>query len=51
MKRRFLCACMGVSLAALCAPVVMTMPIAIVYNPSDSVPRGRYRIGGVSHAE
>jgi len=29
----------------------MTMPIAIVYNSSDSVPHGWYRIGGVGDAE
>jgi conjugative transfer signal peptidase TraF len=31
-------------MAALCAPAVVTMPVAIVYNPSDSVSRGWYRI-------
>ena len=41
-------ACMGFSMAALCAPVVVTMPVAIVYNPSDSVPRGWYRLGGTT---
>lgn len=44
-------ACMGFSMAALCAPVVVTMPVAIVYNPSDSVPRGWYRIGRVDHLD
>jgi len=29
----------------------MTMPIAIVYNPSDIVPLGWYRNGGVGDAE
>jgi len=51
MKRGVLCACMGFSLAALCVPAMMTMPISIVYNPSDSVPRGWYRVSGVDHAE
>lgn len=37
--------CMGIGLAALCAPVWVKLPVQIVYNPSDSVPRGWYRIG------
>ena len=37
--------CMDIGLVALCAPVWMQMPVQIVYNPSDSVPRGWYRIG------
>lgn len=32
-------------LAALCAPVALHPHVRIVYNPSDSVPRGWYRIG------
>ena len=47
MTRRMLFACMGFGLAALCAPALVTMPVAIVYNPSDSVPRGWYRISGI----
>ncbi|WP_435467303.1 S26 family signal peptidase [Variovorax sp. GB1P17] len=46
MRHRMLFACMSLSMAALCAPAVVTMPVAIVYNPSDSVPRGWYRING-----
>ncbi|BEP62301.1 S26 family signal peptidase [Variovorax sp. V213] len=42
-----LLACTGFGLAALCAPAVVTMPVAIVYNPSDSVPRGWYRVSGI----
>lgn len=47
MTRRMLFTCMGFGLATLCVPAVVTMPVAIVYNPSDSVPRGWYRIGGI----
>lgn len=36
--------CMDIGLVALCAPMWMQMPVQIVYNPSDSVPRGWYRI-------
>ena len=42
---------MGIGLAALCAPAMMTLPVGIVYNSSDSAPRGWYRVGGVDHAE
>lgn len=45
MTPRLLFACMGVGLAALCAPVVVRFPALVVYNPSDSVPRGWYRVG------
>jgi conjugative transfer signal peptidase TraF len=48
MTPRVLFACMGVGLAALCAPAVMPMAtrdrVLVVYNTSDSVPRGWYRI-------
>jgi conjugative transfer signal peptidase TraF len=36
--------CMDIGLVALCAPFWMQIPVQIVYNPSDSVPRGWYRI-------
>lgn len=47
-------ACMALGLAALCVPVALPVPIRIVYNPSDSVPRGWYiveqiRGAGVLH--
>lgn len=45
MTRRMLFACMGISLAALCVPAVVQFPASLVYNPSDSVPCGWYRIG------
>jgi len=51
MKRGVLFACMGISLAALCVPAMMTMPISIVYNPSDSVPRGWYHVGHLDDAD
>lgn len=54
MTPRLLFACMGVGLAALCAPVVMPAAtrdrVFVVYNPSDSVPRGWYRIGSLGSA-
>ena len=54
MTPRLLFACMGVGLAALCAPVVLPMGtqdrVFVVYNPSDSVQRGWYRIGRMESA-
>lgn len=51
MSRRVLFAGIGVSLAALCAPLVMPMSahdrMVVVYNPTDSVPRGWYRVGRI----
>ncbi|MBT2336650.1 S26 family signal peptidase [Variovorax paradoxus] len=41
-------ACMGISLAALCAPAIVKFPARVVYNPSDSVARGWYRIDPVA---
>lgn len=55
MTPRLLFACMGVALAALCAPAVMPVAtrdrVFVVYNPSDSVPRGWYRIGRMERAD
>jgi len=49
MNRRVLFAGMGVGLAALCAPFVTSASrhdrIVVVYNATDSVPRGWYRVG------
>lgn len=45
MKRRMFFACMGLGVAALCAPVVVQVPARLIYNPSDSVARGWYRVG------
>lgn len=44
MRRAVLLFWMEVGLVALCAPVWMKIPAQIVYNPSDSVPPGWYRI-------
>lgn len=45
---------MGISLAALCVPLVMPMAahdrMVVVYNPTDSVPRGWYRVGSIDNA-
>ena len=54
MTPRMLILCMGVGLAALCAPAVMPMSahgrVWVVYNPTDSVPRGWYRVGRIDGA-
>lgn len=54
MSRRALFAGMGIGLAALCAPAFMPMSahesVFVVYNPTDSVPRGWYRVGGIDNA-
>jgi conjugative transfer signal peptidase TraF len=54
MSRRWLFACMGIGLAALGAPAVMPASaherVFVVYNPTDSVPRGWYRVGSIDNA-
>lgn len=54
MTRRVLFICMGIGLAALCAPAFMPMSaqerVFVVYNPTDSVPRGWYRVGSIDSA-
>jgi len=54
MTPRMLFVCMGVALAALCAPAVMPMSphghAWVVYNPTDSVPRGWYRVRRINDA-
>ncbi len=45
VKKVLLLACMGLSLAALYASAAVHFPMQLVYNPSDSVPPGWYRIG------
>ena len=54
MRRRVLFTCMGIGLAALCAPAVMPMSaherMFVVYNPTDSVPRGWYRVSSIDNA-
>ena len=53
MRRRVLLAGMGIGLAALCAPAFMPMSahdrVFVVYNPTDSVPRGWYRISSIGN--
>lgn len=45
MKRAIVILCMDIGLAALLMPLAIPNRVQIVYNPSDSVPRGWYRIG------
>lgn len=45
MKRTVVFLCTGLGLAALCVPVATSLSIRLVYNPSDSVPRGWYSVG------
>ena len=45
MKRAAVILCMDIGLAALLMPLAVPNRVQIVYNPSDSVPRGWYRIG------
>ena len=45
MNRRMLVACIAIGVAALCVPAVVRFPARLVYNPSESVARGWYRIG------
>lgn len=37
-------ACVAAGLTALVLPATLRLPVRLVYNPSDSVPRGWYRI-------
>lgn len=54
MTRRVLFICMGIGLAALCAPAFMTMSVHervfVIYNPTDSVPRGLYWVSNIDNA-
>ena len=50
LRRTLLLACMGLGLAALCAPAVVPMPVRIVYNASASVARGWYRVCRIDSA-
>lgn len=45
MNRHMVVACMAIGVAALLVPTAMQFPKQLVYNPSDSVPRGWYGIG------
>ena len=54
MSRRMLFAGMAIGLAALCAPTFMSVSaherVLVVYNPTDSVPRGWYRVSNIDNA-
>jgi conjugative transfer signal peptidase TraF len=54
MSLRWLVVCRGIGLAALCVPAVMPISahnrVLVVYNPTDSVPRGWYRVSSVDDA-
>jgi conjugative transfer signal peptidase TraF len=45
MKRAAVILCMDLGLAALLMPLAVPNRVHLVFNPSDSVPRGWYRIG------
>jgi len=45
MKRAAVILCMNIGLAALLIPLAIPNRVQVVYNPSDSVSRGWYRIG------
>jgi len=45
MKRTVVILCMDIGLAALLMPLAIPNRVQLVYNPSDSVPRGWYHIG------
>ena len=53
MSRRPLFVGMGIGLAALCAPLVMPLSapdrMVVVFNPTDSVARGWYRVGRIDN--
>lgn len=55
MNRSALLGCMVVGLAALSAPTLLSMSphgrVVVVYNPTDSVPRGWYAIRPVESQE
>ncbi len=44
MKRAAAILCMDIGLVALLMPLAIPSRVQLVYNPSDSVPRGWYRI-------
>ena len=50
MRRGVLMACMGLGLAALGLPATLKLSVRLVYNPSDSVPRGWYRMSHIESA-
>lgn len=53
MSRSVLFFFMGIGLVALCAPAFMPISanehVFVVYNPTDSVPRGWYRVSSIDN--
>jgi len=47
MRRAAVILCMDIGLAALLMPLAIPNRVHLVYNPTDSVPRGWYRIGKI----
>jgi conjugative transfer signal peptidase TraF len=50
-RRAGLLVCMGLGIAALCAPAAVDLPVRLIYNVTDSVPRGWYRVDRVERPE
>lgn len=48
MMRTLVYAGMAIGMMALSAPVAIHMPVQVIYNPSDSVPRGWYRVRAIA---
>lgn len=46
--RTLVLAGMGIGVMALSAPVAIHMPVQVIYSPSDSVPRGWYRVRAIA---
>ena len=44
MTRTLVLAVMGLSVAAVSAPLAVHLPVRLIYNPSDSMARGWYRV-------
>jgi len=44
MKPRWILGCTSLGLAACLLPALTRFPVHLVFNPSDSVPRGWYRV-------
>ncbi len=50
LHRSALLACMGLALAGLAMPVALPLSVRVVFNPSDSVARGWYRVDALDGA-
>lgn len=51
LRRAALLACMSLTVAAVVVPSLAQIPARVVYNASDSVARGWYRIGPLGDAD